>query len=427
MAGEQAEASEEVIAVEGDVESDVGGVDYGEHFRDVGDEGDVTVEGDGRRGRRRGGQERAGRGGAGGRRGRGRGRGQGREEDEASALAPAPMIPLTAEQLAAILPADRSLLGELPTHVAMYIWHGRERELLRVLNHAWMVEDWSVDVTDQTRTRWRALVEGLVLAPLFRQRQDETIMLYRFSCRVLVSTFIERWFLETNTFHFWFGEMTITLEDVHQLLGLSVTGRPVHFDGMTDRATVTQLMVDLLGVSPVDLAVAMEGSLVKLEWLRSHFELLGTDDAADEKIERAARPYLLYILDTTIFTSKSGDKVSTSYLHLLRDLTCLDGFAWCAACLAFLYRELGKVSRVGTCQMAGYLTLLEARVPEHFTIFRGTYDRTCLAAPSLAFRWVPRRHPGQDITHIRDILNHYPLTEVFENLKSIGFPYCFDV
>ncbi|GAB2276162.1 hypothetical protein Dimus_039176 [Dionaea muscipula] len=211
--------------------------------------------------------------------------------------------------------------------------------------------------------------------------------------------------------------MTITLEDVHQLLGLPVTGRPVHFDRMTDRATVTQLMVDLLGASPADLAVAMEGSLVRLEWLRSHFQPLETDDASDEEIERAARAYLLYILGTTIFTSKFGDKVSASYLHLLRDLICLDGFAWGAACLAFLYRELGKASRVGTCQMVGYLTLLKAWVPEHFTMFRGTYDQTCPVALPLAFHWVPCRHPGRDTTHIRDILNHYPLTEV------VFYPY----
>ncbi|GAB2283804.1 hypothetical protein Dimus_039629 [Dionaea muscipula] len=237
-------------------------------------------------------------------------------------------------------------------------------------------------------------------------------MSYRFSCRVLVSTFVERWFPETNTFHFLFGEMTITPEDVHQLLGLSVMGRPVLFERMTDRATVTELMVDLLGASAADLAVAMDGSLVRLKWLRSHFQPLGTDDASDEEVEHAVRAYLLYLLGTTIFTSKSGDKVSGSYLHLLRDLTCLNGFAWGATCLAFLYRELGKVSRVGTRQVVGYLTLLEAWVLEHFTMFRGTYDWTCPATLPLAFRWIPRRDLTLDTTHLRDILNHYSITEV---------------
>ncbi|KAL8157215.1 hypothetical protein AgCh_002069 [Apium graveolens] len=38
---------------------------------------------------------------------------------------------------------------------------------------------------------------------------------------------IERWMPETNTFHFPFGELTITLEDVYMIMGLPVKGRPV--------------------------------------------------------------------------------------------------------------------------------------------------------------------------------------------------------
>lgn len=40
-----------------------------------------------------------------------------------------------------------------------------------------------------------------------------------------ITSLIERWRLKTNTFHFNFGEMTITLEDVYMLLGLPVSGR----------------------------------------------------------------------------------------------------------------------------------------------------------------------------------------------------------
>ncbi|CAL9019397.1 unnamed protein product [Prunus brigantina] len=47
---------------------------------------------------------------------------------------------------------------------------------------------------------------------------------YRNADKIVVSTFVERWHPETNTFHMPFGEMTITLDDVSSILGIPVSG-----------------------------------------------------------------------------------------------------------------------------------------------------------------------------------------------------------
>jgi hypothetical protein len=47
-------------------------------------------------------------------------------------------------------------------------------------------------------------------------------------------THVDRWRLETNTFHLLCGEITVTLQDVTMILGLPIDGAPV--SGMVSRA-----------------------------------------------------------------------------------------------------------------------------------------------------------------------------------------------
>ncbi|GAB2273716.1 hypothetical protein Dimus_039042 [Dionaea muscipula] len=107
------------------------------------------------------------------------------------------------------------------------------------------------------------------------------------------------------------------------LVSRSLGGPSITIGGV-DRHTIMELMVELLGCTTADMALGMDHQLVKLRWLREHFESLSLDSCYEEEVERAARAYLLYILGITIFTSKAGDKVSASYLHVFRDLTSLD-------------------------------------------------------------------------------------------------------
>ena len=79
------------------------------------------------------------------------------------------------------------------------------------------------------------------------------------------------------------------------------------------------MLVSLLVVSPQeadDELGMVRGSSVRLEWLRSNFSNI-MDFALDRHIQCTARAYLLYLVGCTLFSDKSGMRVSIDYLKLL--------------------------------------------------------------------------------------------------------------
>ena len=171
---------------------------------------------------------------------------------------------------------------------------------------------------------------------------------------------MERWHPETNTFHMPFGEMTVTLDDVFCLTGLPIRGRQVQ-STLTGERNIVHEICRLFGVSKSDAEAALHGargSSIKLEWLREKFMRYTTSEDQQECIY-AARAYLMYTFGCTIFIDKSGTRVDTDWLEYIEDLSRVHEYAWGAATLAYLYRNLGMASRKYTKQMGGYLSLLE--------------------------------------------------------------------
>ncbi|CAN1122339.1 Protein MAIN-LIKE 2, partial [Linum perenne] len=89
-------------------------------------------------------------------------------------------------------------------------------------------------------------------------------------CKELVIALIERWRLETNTFHLIQGEATITLEDVEVLTGLPTDGVPVTV--AVDRRPLGVICDELLGVQPP--AGSCTGQSVKTSWVKRMFDHL---------------------------------------------------------------------------------------------------------------------------------------------------------
>ncbi|KAH6812363.1 hypothetical protein C2S51_026125 [Perilla frutescens var. frutescens] len=93
--------------------------------------------------------------------------------------------------------------------------------------------------------------------------------------------------------------MTITLEDVYCLIGLSIEGRPIELAGE-----------DIAGG----------------QYMSRFSRLASSDDDLDAVY--AVRAFLVYILGCTLFTDKTGDQISCNYLRLFEDPDDFEGYMW---------------------------------------------------------------------------------------------------
>ncbi|CAI0558229.1 unnamed protein product, partial [Linum tenue] len=151
----------------------------------------------------------------------------------------------------------------------------------------------------------------------------------------LITALVERWRLETSTFHMPVGEVTITLEDVATLSGLPIDGEAVIVD-VPDREW-SETCTRLLGHAPNDLS----GGVVRLSWLREHFNNL-PPNASTEITGQFARAYALSLIGFMLFPDRTGATVHLQYLLLLENWQTAGGYAWGAAVLAYLYRDMGR-------------------------------------------------------------------------------------
>ena len=183
--------------------------------------------------------------------------------------------------------------------------------------------------------------------------------------RGLLCAFVERWHAETNNFHLPIGEMTITLDYVSNLLHLLIVD---HF--YTQETLNADSVKDLLVKSLcVDRGVASEETRhcrrahVRLSWLRDVYE----DACSRRQWTLATRAYLLHLVGCTIFADKSATLVSVFYLGFFVDLRLTRECSWATTALTHMYEQLGDCSYASTKQLAGYATLLQGRIYEHFS------------------------------------------------------------
>ncbi|XP_047162033.1 protein MAINTENANCE OF MERISTEMS-like [Vigna umbellata] len=146
--------------------------------------------------------------------------------------------------------------------------------------------------------------------------------------------------------------MSISLDDVSTLLHLPVLGQLCDLEELKfeDDGTVGAEMDNA------------RGPKVRLSWLRDIY----VQRSQSQHWDYATRAYLLHLVGCTIFANKSVTSIRVSYLLLFRDVHACNRYAWGVAALAHLYDQLRDASLASTKKMAGYLTLFQSWIYEHF-------------------------------------------------------------
>ncbi|XP_058746479.1 protein MAIN-LIKE 2-like [Vicia villosa] len=165
-----------------------------------------------------------------------------------------------------------------------------------------------------------------------------------------VLALLERWRPETHTFHLPTGECTITLEDVHMLLGLPVDGKAIN--GCVMQAN--SLCQEAIGIDLIEGAVGARGQGVNLKRLKEHYKKFRLDDeSTQETILQKTRCYVLLLIGNVLFPDSTGNTVNFMYLRLLMDFSRVGLYSWGSAVLATLYQSLCKNAVAESCTFYG--------------------------------------------------------------------------
>ena len=174
----------------------------------------------------------------------------------------------------------------------------------------------------------------------------------------LISALVERWQLETHTFHLPHGEMSITLQDVEVIYELPIEGEVLVGPTAMVDGNWSQLCMELLGFTSANDNKTLVGQRILISRLVDAIAAPLPHDATEIQIHQYARCYILALLGDKLFMDESGDKVHLMFLEFLWNLCDPPQYSWGSGYLAWLYRELCRASEKGALQIGGACTLV---------------------------------------------------------------------
>ncbi|KAJ6828883.1 uncharacterized protein M6B38_361720 [Iris pallida] len=219
---------------------------------------------------------------------------------------------------------------------------------------------------------WKLTSDQEALLHVFGFQHIDQIRFLRHD-RDLILSLVECLWPERNTFQLPFGEMSIVLKDVANILGLPITGEPIIFDESFSAETA---IMEYLGV----VAPKLKGKrLVTYTWLRKnfmHIDRIGDEEISvnEERVIACTRAYLLGLISAVMFPD-SSERVNLRFMPFLKDLTEPTIHAWGASVLAYLYSTMSDFVRFQSKDklmknLNRCVTLIQVWSYEHFSIGR---------------------------------------------------------
>ncbi|XP_059309527.1 protein MAIN-LIKE 2-like [Lycium ferocissimum] len=174
---------------------------------------------------------------------------------------------------------------------------------------------------------------------------------------------IERWQLETHTFHLRTGEATITLQDVEVIYGLQIDGQALYRVEPPEMLPYRQELTRLIGFEPLQRDMCGQSRLLRSS-LYAHLRFVDLQDPIDEAtpqadVDRRARLYILIIFGGIMFPNTSGANMSMRYLLFIKDLDRRDVATRGAAVLAYMYRGFDQASMGKRLEVTAFSSLLQ--------------------------------------------------------------------
>ncbi|KAF6135956.1 hypothetical protein GIB67_006848, partial [Kingdonia uniflora] len=286
-------------------------------------------------------------------------------------------------------PSDKSLLRSFRFHRVRSIPLGREKHPIRVHHH---------------QSTWDLRKEPQVVQDFVKLKGLDRIgaISYNYYNSVLISAFVGRCQPKTNSFHFKWGEMTLTHDDVEQLIGLPADGDATVIGGTWG--------------FPAILEKLKSHYAYKLEKVLSD----GITTAAKKKkgltSRSVVRAYMLYVLGSFLFPTKKGIDVSARYLVLFAKEKVAKKWSWGSTVVAHMYYNLGVASRDDARQFACCTTLLESWIFAHFPKLGGIPKEMDSDAYEHCTCWkwdvsVTDRYGGTTLLNFREALDNYKLDD----------------